>query len=126
MSIEKVVEHYVAKRDELKALKERHKEEIAPYQAQLDKIESALLEVLNRDEVESMRTKAGTVYKSDVMSASVDDWETLLAWLIESKQWPILTKAVSKVAVREYMEEAREPVPGVSTSVFTKVGIRRS
>ena len=123
-TIKQVVEGYVRLRDHKKELQAQHKEQLAPINEKMEQMEGWLMRELNRENAESVRTEAGTVFKHTRTSSSVSDWDATLAYIIEHNAWHVLERRVSKTAIEE-MAENGEEVPGVKLVRDITVQIRR-
>lgn len=147
-----VVAKYVEVRDQLKIEEDAHAERMKPKREALEKMEAWLLDYLNREKVESARTAAGTAYKSHSLSVQMGDWDTFFGWVVSraieralaaveagggetdaaraftaTPELSFLTHAVAKTAVQEHMDKHEgQPPPGVRTTTFVKVGVRRA
>lgn len=121
-----MVRKYVELRDRKKQVEDRVKTELAPLIDAMNTLENALLQRMNESGVESVKTEFGTAYKSKVMSTRVADRETLLGFVRERGAFQLLTAAVSKEAVRDFMETSGGfPPPGVDVSFITAINFRR-
>lgn len=121
-----LVRKYVELRDRKKQVEERLKEELAPLSNAMDTIEAALLQRMNESGAESIKTEHGTAYKSKFMATRVADREALMAFVRAKEAFHLLSAAVSKDAVRDYMEQSGgNPPPGVDVSFTTNVNFRR-
>ena len=122
----KLVETYVKIRD-LKAAKTKaFKAEIAKFDEALDKLDARLLTYLSNANAESIRTEAGTVYKSEKTSATVADFDTFLGYVLETKAYHFLEKRCAKQAIAEFKEEKNDLPPGIDWRSVLTVGVRRS
>lgn len=124
--VEELVAAYISKRDQLNDLKKKHKEVEAAERAALDKVETVFLKYLEDNQTESIKTKAGTVFRKTTVSATVKDWEATLDFIKANEDWGMLDRRVNKTAVQEHMDQTGEGVPGVEVSSYTTVNIRRS
>lgn len=124
-TIQEVVSAYIKLRDQKTAVKTRHSEELAPINSKMYRLESWLLNQLNSSGSESVRTDAGTVYKSVRTSAKVEDWDVVLDYILANNLTHMLEKRVSKAAVEEFVEAQGEAPPGVSINREVCVNIRR-
>ena len=115
---------YVASREEIRGL-----------EAQIDKIkevqkkrEDWLLNQMQTQGLQNMKTLHGTVYTSLKESVTVSDGEAFMNWVRETESWEFLNKAANKTAVLERMTEKREvpPPPGVNYSAVRVAQIRKS
>lgn len=122
--LDAMVEKYRALRDKKKEIEARHKEELAPINDMLARVDAWFLERLEQIGTDSAKTKHGTVYKTQKWSATVADWDAVLGHVIENRAWHILNRSVSMTACREAAEQDA-PVPGVNLSAFVTVGVRK-
>ena len=151
-----VIGKYVALRDQIKEISERHTAELAPFNEQMEKIEAWLLANLNQDGVDSYKTAMGTAYKSTTMSARLEDRESFMMCLIArvaellpqeipvpksyrddltervakvfaAADWSLADIRVNKTGVKEFMEmNGGQVPPGVAVEHVTKVNVRRA
>lgn len=124
-NVEQVVAAYIKLRDDKKQVVARQKEEIAPLNGKMNKLEGWLHRELNRLHAENIRTELGTVYKATRSSVKVQDWEAFLEFVQENDLWHMLDKRANKTAVQEFMEGNEELPPGLSIALDETVNIRR-
>lgn len=122
---EEVVRAYIKLRDEKKDIQDRHKEELAPFNDKLKKLEAWLLREMQQQGADSIKTPGGTAYQSTIVKPVVNDWDVLLQHVQDEGLWAMLERRVSKTAVEEYMESTGTAPPGVSISQETFARIRR-
>lgn len=126
MQIETLVEQYIKLRD-LKAQKKAAYElEVGKITAVMDKVEARLLQVFEEMGVDSMKTPAGTAYRSTRSSATIADWDTFFAHVQRHGAWELLERRCSKTAVEQYKAANEDIPPGVNWSEERVVNIRRS
>jgi hypothetical protein len=125
IDMEKRVGQYVALRDKIKAIKERHSQELAPYNEALDKLGNLLLGALNTTHQDSAKTGAGTVYKTEKKSATIADQAAFRRHVIGSQAWDLIDMKANAPAVAAFIEEHQTPPPGVNYTVHIEVGVRR-
>ena len=115
---------YVTSRDAIKALKDQI-EEIEVTQR---KREAWLLDQLQTQGLQNMKTLHGTVYQTLKELVTVADGDAFFQWVRENDKFEFLNKAANKTAVLEAMGEKRTetPPPGVNYSAVRAVGIRKS
>ena len=124
-TVAQLVGAYVKIRDSKKVIQDRHKAELEATNAKLALIESGLLNMLNADGVESMRTENGTAFKKTMVKATVRDRELFFNYVVENDLMHMLSSAVSAPAVREFIEANGEAPPGVAVNTVLTVNIRR-
>ena len=126
LSIDQRVEQYVILRDKIRELEKAHEEAIKPYKEALDGLNSLLLQHLQTMGVESARTTAGTVYRTDRSSASIADVTAFWDHVMASQDFDLIDKRANKTAVSDYVKTNGAAPPGVNYSVTHIVGVRRS
>lgn len=121
-----LIRKYVELRDRKKQLEEKQKEELAPFNDAMDTLETALMERMNAAGQESIKTEHGTAYKAKAMKTKTADREALMGYVREHDAFHLLTAAVSKEAVQDYMDSSGGfPPPGVDVTFITTVNFRR-
>lgn len=127
MTIGEMIKKYVELRDFMKLRAEARAVEDKPYNEAMETIEGIVLQHLNENSEQSIKTEWGTAYKSTTMSAKVASPEDFFNYVREADAFQLLTSAVSKDAVKDHMEEHQgTPPPGIDVTYFTKVNFRRA
>jgi hypothetical protein len=126
MSADDMIDKYIRLRDKVKAIKERHVEELAPYAKAMDVLEAWMLEALNNAKLQSMKSVHGTAYKSTRTSAKVLDWPAVLEFIKTREAWDLLEARVSKLAAQAIVDETGQPIPGVETASEIVVNVRKA
>jgi hypothetical protein len=119
-----MTQKYLQLRARIHEIEDKHKEELAPYQDLKFRLETLLLDHLNKDGLESVKCSAGTAFKSTVTSVSVRDWPATLAYIMDNEMWDLLEARVSKTAALEIINENKAPIPGVEISQATVLRVR--
>lgn len=122
---EQLIERYVQIRDEVKEISERQAAELAPHRQSLEVIENALQDMLNQTGGDSIKTKAGTAYRSTATTAKVDDWPGFISFVLDSGDTELLVRNVNKTRLTECLEAGRA-VPGTSVSAVSRINVRRA
>ena len=136
--------------DWLKAETKRFGEFLKPHKERLEEIGNQLLALSNLQKWDSIRTDAGTAYRSTLLNAAVSPEglpytspgpdgvlkgpvvgrEALIDFALDN--WEdigndLLLVSPQKDAVKRWMEaHDGQPPPGVKTGFFTRINIRRS
>lgn len=126
MNIQELVGKYVKIRDAKAEITAQHKKELERYNHALDKIEKMLAAEFEELGTDSVRTDAGTAYRSVQTSASVADRDAFFRFVEENKAWNFLESRVNKTAVSEFIAANDDLPPGVNVSRRVVVNIRRS
>jgi hypothetical protein len=125
-SIDARVDQYVQIRDKIRDMEKAHDELIRPYKDALEQLGSLLLDHLNKTGLESARTASGTVYRSEKVSASVQDVSAFWGYVEGAKAWELIDKRANKTAVTDYVQANGAAPPGVNYNVSHVVGVRRA
>lgn len=125
MKLDEVVKNYIALRDRKAEIKAEYDAKAAKIDDVLDKVEAKILEYFEQSGLESIRTDAGTAYKSTRNSATVGDWDSVLAHILETENYQLLEHRVSKKAVEEYRMANEDLPPGVNWRSEVTVNVRR-
>lgn len=125
MKLDEVVKNYIALRDKKAAIKADYDAKAAKIDDVLDKVEAKILEYFEQSGLESIRTDTGTAYKSTRNSATVADWDSVLAHILETENYQLLEHRVSKKAVEEYRMANEDLPPGVNWRSEVTVNVRR-
>lgn len=125
MNLQKVIDKFIAVRDERDRLNKEHKTKMARYTTALSKLEEALLTHFNQTGANSASTDSGVAYKNIKTSVTVDDRDAFLAFVRDNDAWAFLDSRANKTAVNEYLEEHEALPPGLSISRVASVGVQR-
>lgn len=135
MTADQLVKRFVELRDHVTAQQKKFDEFLKPFKAEQVEIQDKLLAMLNQTGGESIKTEHGTASKSTITTPKVEARDAYLDWLfaLSDADWDAFGNAMLQIAapqidaVREYMgnHEGQLP-PGVVTSSFTRVNVRRS
>jgi len=126
MTPAKMTERYLYLRSRIKQIEDKHKEELAPYLDMKFQLETALLDHLNKNGLDSTKCPDGTAFKSTVTSVSVKDWAATLGYIRKNKLWDLLEARVSKTAAVEIVTDTKSPIPGVEITQATVLRVRTS
>ena len=125
-SINTIVAAYVKLRDTISDKEETHKEEISALRAQLEELSSALLEVCAAQNIDSMRTPAGTVTRRVSNRYWTSDWESMYQFINENKVPWLLEKRISNNMMQQFLEDAPDLTPpGLQADRKFIISVRR-
>jgi hypothetical protein len=126
VKIDQVIAAVITVRDQIDAIKKKHKEELAPLNSNMEKLEAYIHLQLQKAGVNSMAAKnVGTAFLQNVTGVTVEDWDATLAWIKTQESWEFLEHRVSKSVVQDYMESTGEVPPGVRVNTEVEVRVRR-
>jgi hypothetical protein len=126
MKLDLIIERYVQLRDRKAELKAAFDASVAEINAGLERLEGAILDTLTAQGVESVRTGAGTAYKSISTSVTAADGELFMQWCLANDRLDMLEKRPSKTAVEAYKAANDDLPPGINWKSAVSVGVRRA
>lgn len=126
MKLNELVEKYIAIRDKRAQLKAKYEAKAAVLDGVLDKIEATLLKTFDDVGMDSVKTSAGTAYRTLRTTASVADWDAFFAYVKEHNAWEMLERRCSKTAVEQFRAANDDLPPGLNWREERVVNIRRT
>ena len=120
------VGQYVRLRDKIKELDDAHKEAMKPYREMIEALGNMLLDHLNNVNAESIKTEAGTFYKTTKKTATLEDPEAFMRWIIANNMFEMLDRKANVKAVDDYIQANKSLPPGVKFTERLDVNVRRS
>lgn len=126
MNYNELVEHYIRFRDKRAEYKAEFDAKVQKIDLVLEKIEQKLMAHMNETGLESLRTGAGTAYRSIKTTASVADRDIFLDFVRENDAWELLETRAAKKAIEDYRAANDELPPGVNWSAVATINVRRS
>ena len=113
-----------AERDRLSA---EYKEADSELVSQQDKIRSALLGYLKENDLKSVKTDAGTFYRTVKQKYWTSDWEHMHEFILEHGVPEFLDKRLNQKNVREFLEENPDLLPkGLNVDAEFALTIRKA
>lgn len=125
-TMDQVLAAYLKLRQHKEEIVKRHKEEMAPITDQLNKLLAWTHHQLNSQGQKNARVDSGTAFLQTDTSVTVQDWDTVIAFIKERGLFEMLERRVSKGVVQEYIESTGEIPPGVKVSSEISCHIRKS
>lgn len=126
VTIDHRIQQYIKLRDLIKEEDNAHKEKMKPYREALDTLNSVILDLLNKSGGDSIKTKFGTAYKTVKRSASLEDADEFMKFVISTQSWELMERKVNVTAAEAFADENGKLPPGVKMSSTAVVGVRRA
>lgn len=127
IGVDKLVSAYIKVRDKKNEVTQELKEREAEYGQKLDTIKAALLEHCQDTGVESVRTEAGTFYRTVKKRFWTSDWEALNQFILEHEAVDLLEKRIHQGNMKSFLEENPDLLPpGVNADSEYTVNVRRA
>lgn len=125
MTIEARIEQYVKLRDLIKEKDDAHKAAMKPYREALEALNNIILDLLNKSGGDSIKTKSGTAFKTVKRTASLEDPERFMDFVIAKGAFELLDRKVNITAAEDFAKENGVLPPGVKVTAQAAVNIRR-
>lgn len=127
MTDAELIKKYIELRDRKEALEKEQKLAVAKFTSAMETIADVMSARLLAEGQESVRTEFGTAFRQETLSTKVADREALFHYVREHDAYDLLTAAVSKEAVKEFLETSNGlPPPGVEITTIHKTLFRRA
>lgn len=107
----------------LRTAKRDLEEEIKKIEAQFAGIEEALTKAMDEQGLEKASGKKATVSFSSNVVAQIEDWDTFINWVMETKNGHLVQRRVSDPAYRE-LRGLGQVVPGATDFVKKRLNLR--
>lgn len=125
-TVDKRVSQYIAVRDRIKAVRERHEAELKPLLEVQELLGGWLDRFMETSGASGIKTSEGTCYRSVRHTASLADPAAFMDFVIKNRMFELLDRRANATAVKDYvaMNGGQLP-PGVNLSAIRTVGVRR-
>ena len=124
-NMQKRIKQYIAVRDHIKVIEERHEKELAQWKSDKEKLTGIIQECLIAAGAESIATTEGTAYTTTRYTASLADPKAFMDFVISNKLFDLMDRKANAPAVRDYCAEKGVLPPGVNLSSISTIGVRR-
>lgn len=125
MQANTLIHHYIRLRDAKAQAEEAHKTEMAKYNKAMETIEQNLLNAMQAEGTESVRTDHGTAYRYTKHRAQVKSKDDFFQFVETQGAWNFLEARCKKTDAVAYLEEHQMPPPGIDIVSFESVGFRK-
>ena len=128
MDTEKVVEAYLAVRNERERLLREYEAQDAKLKEDLKKIEAVLLDVCNTINADSIKTSLGTVMRNLNERYFCSDWDNFRKFVLENEAVELFEKRIHQGNFKQFMEshEGDGLPPGVSVMREFGITVRKA
>lgn len=126
MKIDSIIERYIKLRDKKAVMKAAFDASTADINTAMARCEQVILEEINSQGVESVRTEHGTAFKSVSTSVTTADGEMFMQFCIANDRLDLLEKRPNKTAVEEYKAANDDLPPGINYRQAVTLNVRRA
>ena len=109
--VEKLVAAYRKLRAMISDEEKAHEERLAPLKEKLEIVSTELLEFCNEQNVDSVRTAAGTVSRRVQTRYWSTDWERFYQFVGENEAYHLLEKRIHNGNMKQFLEENPDVLP---------------
>lgn len=127
-----IVRYYISARDKMRQVNAAAAELIKPIRDEMNRIEAAFLEKFQRDGIDSIKTEAGTSYRSMRTTFTVSDREAFLDFITDEvgdpngERWALLGVGVDKAAMERFVADTKSLPPGITMRQEYVCNMRRA
>jgi hypothetical protein len=125
--LEKLTRIYIKMRDKKAELETELENQVGKLENDMGTVKAAILNHMKSLGVESLRTDAGTVYRTVRTKYSTSDWESMGKFILEHGVPELLEKRIQQTNMRVFLEENPDLLPpGLNSNMEYSVTIKRS
>jgi hypothetical protein len=124
--MEKRIRQFIGIRDKLKALDDAHKETRKPLLEIQEVLAGRIQAFMTANNLENLRTAAGTCYTTTRRTASLADPEAFMRYVIEHNAFDLMDRRANSTAVQDFVKKNKALPPGCNLNAIETVGVRRA
>lgn len=122
---DKRIRQLVELKDKIKVMDDEHEDRLKPYKEMRDKLERLILGHLLENNAKNVSTDHGTASVLHRKSASLEDPQAFMNYVIENGAWDLIDRKANAKAVEDFIHSNNSPPPGVKFSDALTLGLRR-
>lgn len=124
--IERRTAQFIWVRDQIAKLEAKHKQELEELRSLKEKLAGRIQAFMSANNVESLRTKAGTCYTSTRRTATLADPDAFMTYVISNQAFDLLDRRANSTAVQAFVQKHQCLPPGCNLNSIASVGVRRA
>jgi hypothetical protein len=125
--LEKLTRVYIKMREKKAEVSHELEEKISKIDQDMRTVKTAILTHMKEIGAESLRTEAGTVYRTVRTTYATSDWESMHKFILEHGVPELLEKRIQQTNMKAFLEENPEMLPpGLNANSEYSVTIKRS
>lgn len=105
---EQLVQRYIALRDTVNKIKDRHKLELKPYLDAMEQLEGEAGRMMTHFKT-TFSTEYGSCFWTPFETYKVVDSDTFRSFVEKNQEWRMTTNHVAKDGIREWRDEQKRP-----------------
>lgn len=126
LNLEQTVKVYLNIRNAIEKMEERHKTELQELKDQFEIVGNYLLEFCNSQNLDSVKTAAGTISRRVTSRYWTSDWDSMYRVIMEHDAPHLLEQRIHQGNMRQFVEEHPEAFPpGLNSDSKYTVSVRK-
>jgi hypothetical protein len=127
ISVDRLVAAYIKMRDKRAELLREYEAEDAEVKAQMEAVESSLLDLCKQIGADTLGSKHGKVMRTVKTRYWTSDWDSMHKFILENKMPELLERRISQTTMKQLLDENPDLMPpGVNIDSKYAVTIRRA
>ncbi len=127
VSLEQLTRVYIKMRDKKAELSQELEARLSELDDKMKKVKTGILDHMKEIGAESLKTEAGTVYRTVRTTYSTNDWDSMNKFILEHSVPEILEKRIHQTNMKAFLEEHPDVLPpGLNANMEYSVTIKRS
>lgn len=127
VSLEKLTRVYIKMREKKAEISQELEAKMSEMEEKMKTVKTAILDHMKELGAESLRTDAGTVYRTVRTTYSTNDWDSMNKFILEHSVPEILEKRIHQTNMKVFLEEHPDVLPpGLNANMEYSVTIKRS
>jgi len=127
LSLEKLTRVYIKMREKKAEVSQELEAKLSELDEKMKTVKTAILDHMKELGAESLRTDAGTVYRTVRTTYSTNDWDSMNKFILEHSVPEILEKRIHQTNMKAFLEEHPDVLPpGLNANMEYSVTIKRS
>lgn len=110
-TIEEMVSIYIKIRNHIEETEERHKSELEKIREEYDIVSQHLLGICNEQNLDSIKTPAGTVSRTVSTRYWASDWEQMYSFIRDHDAPQLLERRIHNGNMKQFLEENPDTLP---------------
>ena len=110
-TIEEMVGIYIKIRNRIEETEERHKSELEKIKEEYDIVSQHLLGICNEQNLDSIKTPAGTVSRTITSRYWASDWDQMYSFIKEHDAPQLLERRIHNGNMKQFLEENPDMLP---------------
>lgn len=127
IALEKLIRVYIKMREKKAEISQELEAKLSEMDEKMKTVKTGILDHMKEIGAESLRTDAGTVYRTVRTTYSTNDWDSMNKFILEHSVPELLEKRLHQTNMRVFLEEHPDMLPpGLNSNMEYSVTVKRS